>query len=595
MNKAPKTFWHKSWPTPPWFRIWLLLLALTLVIMTCLIASRSFGFPDWPMVIIVPCFSLVVATLLLILWLFIRWFGWFCWHHWRRALFLLACVATAIALFYAEENWRGSHAWNQFQRQLEAHGVPVDFASVVPPPVPADQNFALTPLVASSYAFMIDPNGHEIRPHLTNVVNRLSMHYWLDGDHWDPAKLPGWMNGNRTDLMALQQYYRTLATKTNNLHLASPTQPPAVDILQALSRFDADIKQLRQDSQLPASRFPLEYDKENPAMIMLPHLAALKCAAQTLSLRATAELATGGVDQALADIKLSLRLIESVHSEPFLITHLVRIAMLQITLQPVWESLADHRWNGTQLAELDAELGKLDFLTDYQTAMRSDGVFVDRNMDYVRRYPDQYFNLCDGWSFGPKMVDPKSDLAMSIFSAGHLVPHGWYEQNKLRYARDLADFYQPAVDVTNRLFMPALIRQGDAHLTNECQHLSPCNILECLFLQWPMAFDTGMKFAHGQSCLDLARVAIALEHYRLDQGHFPDSLTALAPQYLNPLPHDIIGGQPLHYRLTPEGQFVLYSIGWNERDDGGVSLRVTGDLPESNLDQGDWVWRFPQN
>jgi len=272
----------------------------------------------------------------------------------------------------------------------------------------------------------------------------------------------------------------------------------------------------------------------------------------------------------------------------------VRIAMLQITLQPVWESLADHRWNGTQLAELDAELGKLDFLTDYQTAMRSDGVFVDRNMDYVRRYPDQYFNLCDGWSFGPKMVDPKSDLAMSIFSAGHLVPHGWYEQNKLRYARDLADFYQPAVDVTNRLFMPALIRQGDAHLTNECQHLSPCNILECLFLQWPMAFDTGMKFAHGQSCLDLARVAIALEHYRLDQGHFPDALTALAPQYLNPVPHDIIGGQPLHYRLTPKGQFVLYSIGWNERDDGGVVIMQTGSTPGPDLTQGDWVWRYPQ-
>jgi hypothetical protein len=590
MNQDPITTPPTSKSLSPGFRLWLKIFGVLLAISLILLLLLGDVHQPADVLSILAAAGVLSFFLSLGGWLGYRWR-----HHWRRAVFLLACLATAIALFYTEEDWRGSHAWNQFQLQAEAHGVPVDFASVVPQPVPADLYFALTPLVASSYAQMIDPTGHEIRPHLTNVVNRLSMHYWLDGDHWDPAKLIEWMNGNRTDLTAMQQYYRALAVKTNNPHFSSPAQSPAVDILQALSRFDADIEELRRDSQLPASRFPLEYDKENPAMIMLPHLAALKCAAQTLSLRATAELATGGMDQALADIKLSLRLIESVHSEPFLITHLVRIAMLQITLQPVWEGLADHRWNGTQLADLDAEFGKLDFLTDYQTGMRSDGVFVDREMEYVRRHPDQYFDLADNWPFGPKLVDPKSDLAMSIFSAGHLVPHGWYEQNKLRYARHLADFYQSAVDVTNRLFMPALIRQGDARLTNECQHLSPCNILECLFLQWPMALEAGIKFAHGQSCLDLVRVAIALERFRLDQGKFPDSLDALAPQYLNPVPRDLIGGKPLHYRLTPDGKFVLYSIGWNERDDGGVVIMQNGSTPGPDLSQGDWVWRYPQN
>jgi len=590
MNQVPQITRPKSTALSPAFRLWLKLLVALLVI--SLIILIPLGDLHHPADVLPVLAAAGVLSLLLSVggWLCHRWR-----QQWRRALFLLACFATAIALFYAEEDWRGSHAWNQFQRQAAVHGVPVDFASVVPPPVPADQNFALTPLVSSSYAQMIDPTGHEIRPRNTNVVNRLTMHFWLvDGSKY-PSVLSAWMNGNRMDLTAWQQYYRTLATQTNLLHFSTPPQSAAADVLQVLRRFDPDLEELRRDSQLPFSRFPLEYDKENPAMILLPHLAALKCASQMLSLRATAELATGGGDPALADIKLSLRLTESVHSEPFLITHLVRIAMLQLTLQPVWEGLADHRWNATQLAELDAELGKLDFLTDYQTGMGSDSVFVNREMEYVRRHPDQYFDLTDNWPFGPKMVDPKSDLAMSIFSFCHLVPCGWYAQNQLRYARDLADFYQPAVDVTNRLFAPALVRQGDAHMTNECQHLSPYNILECLFLQWPMALDAGIKFAHGQSCLDLARVAIGLERYRLDQGKYPDSLTALAPQYLNPVPHDIIGGQPLHYRLTPDGQFVLYSIGWNERDDGGVSLRVTGDLPESNLDQGDWVWRFPQN
>jgi hypothetical protein len=49
----------------------------------------------------------------------------------------------------------------------------------------------------------------------------------------------------------------------------------------------------------------------------------------------------------------------------------------------------------------------------------------------------------------------------------------------------------------------------------------------------------------------------------------PETLDALAPQFIEKIPHDIIGGQPLHYRRTNDAEFLLYSIGWNETDDGG--------------------------
>jgi hypothetical protein len=75
----------------------------------------------------------------------------------------------------------------------------------------------------------------------------------------------------------------------------------------------------------------------------------------------------------------------------------------------------------------------------------------------------------------------------------------------------------------------------------------------------------------------------------------------LAPQLITKLPHDIIGGQPsqgsgpasqpLHYRRTADGQFVLYSVGWNETDDNGeVGLKGDGSV---DRDTGDWVWRYP--
>lgn len=77
------------------------------------------------------------------------------------------------------------------------------------------------------------------------------------------------------------------------------------------------------------------------------------------------------------------------------------------------------------------------------------------------------------------------------------------------------------------------------------------------------------KFAYGQTQVDLARVAIALERYQLAHGNYPETLEALVPQFITKLPHDVINGQPLKYRRTNDGSFILYSIGWNEKDDGG--------------------------
>jgi hypothetical protein len=39
---------------------------------------------------------------------------------------------------------------------------------------------------------------------------------------------------------------------------------------------------------------------------------------------------------------------------------------------------------------------------------------------------------------------------------------------------------------------------------------------------------------------------------------------------------------------------VLYSVGWNETDDGGVVALTKGKPPAPDISQGDWVWRYPQ-
>jgi hypothetical protein len=509
------------------------------------------------------------------------------WSNTKRFFFGLACLATLIALFYAEEDWRGWHAWNKFKHQWEAKGERFDRASVIPATVPDDQNFALTPIVASGYSSILDKNGHEIIPHNTNVVNRLKMAVAHNDDVVKDG-ISNWQKSTVSDLKLWQQYYREQAAKTNDFPVALQPQSPANDVLLALSKYDSAIEELRQASQLPYSRFPVEYDKEDPWAILLPHLAALKRTSQILQLRAIAELRNGQSDEAFADVKLTSRLTDSIRTEPFLISHLVRIAMLQIMLQPVWEGLAEHRWSDAQLGELDRELAGLDFLTDYKLAMRSELVLGQCSMfDRLRHHPEQLHSMFSDLSRISGENNSSSPIPPRIIC--RLIPSGWLYQNQLRGTHPMVELCLPLADVNRGVISPTTTHHAFAVIEADTKHPNLFNIAERIFL--PALVGAVKKFAQGQESADLARVAIALERHRIAHGDYPESLDVLAPQFIAKIPHDIINGQPLNYRRTADGRFVLYSIGWNETDDDGeVSLKEDGSV---DRDTGDWVWRYP--
>jgi len=590
MDEKPKSIWKKSWKGCGAFLGWLVLatgLAFVVSLLGIIILDPWQWRADGGIVIVGTAGGAITA----LLFLFIRWL--FYQRNLRRTLFGLACLITLISLVYAEEDWRGWHAWQIFKQEWEAKGERFDFASVVPPPVPDEQNFALTPIVASSYLFILDKNGHRISPLNTNVVNRLNM--TAVHNNAGPTNGTGnWQQFTMSDLSVWQNYYRALAVQTNEFSVPSQPQSPAADVLQALSKYDSGIEELREASRLPSSRFPLNYDSESPSAILLPHLTALRTCSQTLQLRCLAELQNGQPEKAIADVKLALQLADKIHTEPFLISHLVRIRMVNLTLQPIYEGLAEHKWSDAQLVELDAELAKLDFLADYKLSMRGEMGCQGGEADRLRRHPEQLEGL-NGMNDGEGGVINQLLPGKLVV---HLIPTGWFYQNQLRCARVMVDYYLPVADVNRGTVSPAEFRRGNAALFAETKTATPFNMLERLMLP---ALGVVRKFACGQESVDLARVAIALERYRLAHGEYPKSLDVLAPQFIAKLPHDVINDQPLHYHRTSDpssqrsdaasGQFVLYSVGWNETDDGGVvSLTKKGYL---DISTGDWVWRYP--
>ncbi|MBN1124619.1 MAG: hypothetical protein JXA82_06400 [Sedimentisphaerales bacterium] len=81
--------------------------------------------------------------------------------------------------------------------------------------------------------------------------------------------------------------------------------------------------------------------------------------------------------------------------------------------------------------------------------------------------------------------------------------------------------------------------------------------------------------------INSARVAIAMERYRLAEGKLPEALEELVPLYLDEVPLDPFDGKPLRYKQTNPG-YIIYSIGEDQVNNGGIPLS------ESNRDSFDW-------
>jgi hypothetical protein len=518
------------------------------------------------------------------------------WRKLHVALFVLACLITLVAVFYTEENWRGKRAWDNYRRDQEARGEIFDRQRFIPPAVPDDQNFAIIPLLAPLFDF--EPGTQKVRD--TNAARRLlavldlvsvgyseppalsSFNTWV----WPPGESRAWY----------VKFLQTSPQSSNSVAGLDLTNAPMEDLairtLAALAPANPAFDELRAGAKRPYSRFNIRYENDDPAEILLPHLGTLRRVCDDLQLQACAELQLGHAGAAFDDINLMFRIIEAVRGESILISQLVRFYETAMVLQPISEGLALHQWSDSQLQVFQQRLGALDFCADTKLAMQAErAVFGGGLFDYFRHLSfGQRIRLFDNVSGWPDSRKSSSFLP-SLFMAA---PVGWFYLEQLNYDRFGRDYLLPAIDAEKRQILPKIAEGARAKSTSQrnASALTVC-LRHQIFLSLLVSSlpDIFVKAGRAQTGADLAAVACALERHRLARGQLPATLDALVPQFMAKLPHDVITGRPLHYRLTADGQFTLYGVGWNETDDGGVI--ATGPDGKPDTKNGDWVWTGP--
>ena len=321
------------------------------------------------------------------------------------------------------------------------------------------------------------------------------------------------------------------------------------------------VLEIRRLAAMGGPVYELDYSKG--VNIELPHLAKLRDLARVLSWDATVRGHDGDYGEAVEDITAGFKLSGVLKDEPILISQLVRIAIDGICYGAVQQALPPEGVPPDLARRLIESAGRSDCRDSFVGSFSGEGFMGLDTFERIR----------DGESIGEQTS--KDTILLRLY--GSMFARPWLNMDEETYAQTLGrmgeiselPFYEahpqmeeikqdvedlPRTRVFSRMLLPGLMRVIEAQARLEVQ-------------------------------LDLVQIGLSVEQYHAQNGAYPATLDAIAPSIGGGIPVDPFTGQPYRYQVS-SGGFLLYSVGADLTDDGGVF----------DYRKGDIVWRgVPKN
>ena len=343
----------------------------------------------------------------------------------------------------------------------------------------------------------------------------------------------------------------------------------------------AQLRELLRGAKLD---FNLDYLKGK--MLLLPQLATLNATTMCLGDTTMQALHENDLDEATQDICAAVDLMRAWGDEPLLISCLVRLACVRISIGFTWEALQHDGWTDAQLAAMQSDWEQLDIISPLGTVLSGERAFGENAMSKART-AKSYAGLQGGEApgFGDWIGSLMTDGKKTLREAYDRFPKFWKWKSYWSFDEEhcFLELASAAVDAsrklaTNRVFVPiysSLMLQSsniaDAHRGGLQQYLliTQDMMTDDGYTEHGIYLSTMKKAAQAEAARGLLITAIALKRYHVRNGKWPDSLEQLVPDFLGKTPLDFMDGKPLRYKPVPGGQYRLYSVGLNGKDDGG--------------------------
>lgn len=421
-----------------------------------------------------------------------------------------ALLLVYVGAFFIWNAWT-FHELDKAKARFASAGRPMRIADTVPPAVPEPENAAPLVKKIGEITARADDNGSgfaDIAEKLKRFVHQRS----------DSAE---------SDFITPQEGRELLA------------RAPAREIL-ALAREAAD-----------RPGFDAKLDYSLGAKLTVPHIGHLRNAADTLRVQIRLSIGTSAEDEAARDIWRILNLADFLAREPTLISHLLRIVLLNGAVEELGYAVAANALSEAWALRFSDRLAKIDLKAEALLALDRERVVFGEVI---------FAEMISGnLDFNGELIDPNGTGKKNLWS---YIPAGWW---RLELASYLTYFDNYRSLVVNHWSQPLeQSRQAEALFTTIPYYRTLVRIA------LPSIAAVVSKMGDSQIRIDAAEAGLAAYRYRLRQGSFPDSLAELVPDFLSAVPTDNYNGAPMIYRRE-HTSFLVYSVGRNGRDDGGQS------------------------
>lgn len=501
----------------------------------------------------------------------------------RWVLVPLVVLVSFLVLSYSALRFLAQREWTQTQAELRAKGEKLTLVELAAPAIPDEENFFAAPIWQE--VLELEWVTHSAGKPLLKIKRALTetrmnaFHRALTNSSgvFVGSKLKGsYEKGTPRNLEAVAEFFREQKPASNG-------ESAARTILNHLDSAKEELSELEFAARRPGANPNLP--KEGSFyQIPLPHLTPPLKIAQYLSARIAAEAADGQGAAAQSHLFLMLRLADALREDPLLITLLVRVSILTQATQSIWDGLEAGCWNETQLREIQKRISETELAGNFANALRSERGGANQTLQSylqnggVARFVEDTLQASAPTS--SEKPDEWDQRMTRLFA--ELYPRGLLYASMVKYNELIQTMIESVEQTPFSPFMGETVQRQIEELQK------PINRLRYSFaaISAPLLPGVQVRVASAEARLRQAQLAIALELYRRAHAAYPETLSALVPDYLPGLPFDVCTGGDFQYQRPEPDQFILWSVGANGIDDGGA-------LPEkaTALDQGDWVWR----
>jgi hypothetical protein len=315
------------------------------------------------------------------------------------------------------------------------------------------------------------------------------------------------------------------------------------------------LEMLDQVSNASSCRYPVNY--QDGANAQLPHLAGLKEMAVLLAYDAVLKTEVSNTRAASQDIQSSLKLSQSLNNEPFLISQFASAAILNISCDSLQGVLAHSPLSEEQLSQLESQFYLVEATNRFLTGMIGERALYN---EYIRLAQDDIRKMIQIANKSSSADDQTEVPRRNPGMGWRLI--GFWERDRNFYLNGMA---------TNIYFIqqgpPASLNLLDVNDQISQRARKGFYIFSAMML--PVMSTTVKRDASNRANLRVAIAALAVERWRLaHHDALPDSLNELVPAFLPSVLLDPFNGKPLIYKKLEKG-YCIYSVGPNQRDDGG--------------------------